>query len=117
MTEAQKRAYIIADNKLAENAGWNRELLALELQYLTNLDLEFDATVTGFESPDIDVLIQELDLDGTGDEADEIPDIDASAPPVSRLGDLWCFGEHRLLCAARPNQIHFRGFCRVRRLR
>lgn len=99
MTEAQKRAYIIADNKLAENAGWNRELLALELQYLTNLDLEFDATVTGFESPDIDVLIQELDLDGTGDEADEIPDIDASAPPVSRLGDLWCFGEHRLLCA------------------
>jgi DNA modification methylase len=99
MSEAQKRAYIIADNKLAENAGWNRELLALELQYLTNLDLEFDATVTGFDSPDIDVLIQELDLDGTGDEADEIADIDLSAPPVSRLGDLWCLGEHRLLCA------------------
>ena len=109
MTEAQKRAYIIADNKLAENAGWNRELLALELQYLTNLDLEFDATVTGFDSPDIDVLIQELDLDGTGDEADEIPDIDASAPPVSRLGDIWCFGEHRLLCADATKSDSFSG--------
>src|SRR5580692_7204873 len=47
MTEAQKRAYIIADNKLAENAGWDRELLALELQYVAELDIDFDLTVIG----------------------------------------------------------------------
>jgi DNA modification methylase len=107
MTEAQKRAYIIADNKLAENAGWDRHLLALELQFLTNLELEFDATLTGFDAPDIDLLVQDLDLDGTGDESDEIPDIDRAAPPVSRLGDLWLLGEHRLLCADATKQDSF----------
>ena len=55
MSEAQKRAYVLADNKLAENAGWDRELLALELQYLSELDLDFDLTITGFEAADIDV--------------------------------------------------------------
>ena len=60
MTEAQKRAYILADNKLAENAGWDRELLALELQGLLEMDLDFEVTVTGFEMGEIDVLIGEL---------------------------------------------------------
>src|ERR1700737_590075 len=57
MTEAQRRAYIIADNRLAENAGWDRELLALEMQYLDSLELDFDLTITGFETVDIDLLI------------------------------------------------------------
>jgi hypothetical protein len=56
MTEAQKRAHVIADNRLAENAGWDRELLGLELQYLSDLDLDFDATITGFETAEIDIL-------------------------------------------------------------
>jgi DNA modification methylase len=99
MTEAQKRAYVIADNRLAENAGWDRELLALELQYLSALDLDFDATITGFDTPEIDVLIQGIDLDGTRDRSDEVPEIDESVPPVSRVGDLWELGDHRLLCA------------------
>lgn len=99
MTEAQKRAYVIADNRVAENAGWDRELLALELQYLSDLDLNFDATITGFDTPEIDVLIQEIDLDGTSDRADEVPEIDESVPPVTRVGDLWELGDHRLLCA------------------
>ena len=99
MTEAQKRAYVIADNRLAENAGWDRELLALELQYLSNLDLEFDATITGFETPEIDILIQGIDLDGNSDRADEVPEINRSVPPVSRIGDLWKLGDHRLFCA------------------
>src|SRR5260370_20324682 len=99
MTEAQKRAYVIADNRLAENAGWDRELLALELQYLSDLDLEVDATVTGFETAGIDVLIQGIDLDGTSDQADEFPEIDESVSPVTRVGDLWKLGDHRLLCA------------------
>src|SRR5215471_19100506 len=59
MTEAQKRAYVIADNKLAENAGWDRELLGLELQYLSELELDFDVTVTGFDLAEIDILIGE----------------------------------------------------------
>ncbi len=60
MSEAEIRAYVIADNRLAENAGWDRELLGLELQYLTDLDIDFDVTVTGFELPEIDILIGEL---------------------------------------------------------
>src|SRR5260370_5369460 len=99
MTEAQKRAYVIADNRLAENAGWDRELLALELQYLSDLDLDFDATITGFETPEIDVLIQGIDLDGTSDQADEVPGIDESVPLESRLGNPWEVCDHRLLCA------------------
>ena len=59
MTEAQKRAYILADNRLAENAGWDQELLALEvLKYIAESDLDFDLTVTGFETAEIDLLDQ-----------------------------------------------------------
>src|SRR5438128_2472722 len=53
---AQKRAYLIADNKLAENAGWNSELLALEFQYLSELEIDFDSTTTGFEPAEVDLL-------------------------------------------------------------
>src|SRR5438045_9045617 len=69
MSEAEIRAYVIADNRLAENAGWDRELLGLELQYLTELDIDFDVTVTGFELLEIDVLSGELSLAGKVDEA------------------------------------------------
>src|SRR5262245_28681498 len=60
LTAAQKRAYILADNKLAENAGCDRELLALELQGLLEMDLDFEVTLTGFEMGEIDVLIGDL---------------------------------------------------------
>ena len=63
LTEAQIRAYVIADNKLAENANWNRELLALELQGLLDMELDFDITLTGFETAEIDVLIEEIGED------------------------------------------------------
>ena len=56
MSEAEIRAYVIADNRLAENAGWDRALLGLELQYLTELEIDFDVTVTGFDLPEIDLL-------------------------------------------------------------
>src|SRR3981081_4326646 len=62
LTPAQTRAYVIADNKLAENAGWDRELLTLELQELS-VELNFDVTVTGFETAEIDLLIGELNQD------------------------------------------------------
>jgi len=96
LTPAQIRAYVIADNRLAENAGWDRGLLALELQELS-VDVNFDVTVTGFETAEIDLLIGELN-ESTGDESDEVPAIDRSAPAVSRLGDLWRIGDHFLLC-------------------
>ena len=98
MTEAQKRAYVLADNKLAENAGWDRELLALELQGLFELDLDFDITITGFETAEIDLLIDGLDVAGDDDEADRVPEV-GDGPVMSRPGDLWQLGRHRLLCA------------------
>src|ERR1700682_3527664 len=96
LTPAQIRAYVIADNKLAENAGWDRELLTLELQELS-VELNFDVTVTGFETAEIDLLIEDHNQ-GTPDEADEVPEVDRAAPAVSRPGDLWCIGNHVLLC-------------------
>jgi hypothetical protein len=96
LTPAQIRAYVIADNKLAENAGWDQALLALELQELS-VHLDFDVTITGFETAEFDLLIRDLNGDSP-DEADEVPDIDRSAPAVSRPGDLWQIGDHRLLC-------------------
>jgi len=97
MSKAQKRAYILADNKLAENAGWDRETLAIELQGLLEMDLGFEITTTGFEMGEIDVLIGEL-AGVEADEADLIPDINETAAPVTQLGDLWALGTHRLLC-------------------
>jgi DNA modification methylase len=96
LSAAQIRAYVIADNKLAENAGWDRELLALELQELS-VELNFDVTVTGFETAEVDILIGELNNDAL-DEADLVAEIDRSVPAVSCLGDCWHIGDHVLLC-------------------
>jgi hypothetical protein len=98
MTEAQKRAYIVADNKLAQNAGWNRELLAAEFKYIAELDIDFDFKITGFEAAEIKVLLHgadSADLDAT---ADDISRGDKAGTPVTRVGDLWIVGEHRMLC-------------------
>lgn len=98
MSEADIRAYVIADNRLAENAGWDRELLGLEFKYLSELDLEFDVTITGFDAPEIDVLIDELSLDGDGeDPADNVPE-PIAGPTVTHPGDIWRIGPHRLIC-------------------
>ena len=96
LTPAQIRAYVIADNRIAENAGWDRELLALELQELS-VEPNFDVTITGFETGEIDFLVTELGQD-TPDEADQVPEIDRSIPAVTRRGDLWQIGNHFLHC-------------------
>lgn len=96
LSAAQVRAYVIADNKLAENAGWDRGLLALELKELS-FELDFDATLTGFETAEIDLLIGELD-DDQPDAADTVPEVDRNTPAVTRLGDLWQLGDHFLFC-------------------
>lgn len=95
LSNAQKRAYILADNKLAEKAGWDPEILKIELQHLTSLDLDFDISITGFEMPEIDVLL--TDAAKEVDPADEVPEIE-SGPAVTRLGDIWQIGSHRLIC-------------------
>ena len=96
LTPGEIRAYVIADNRLAENAGWDRKLLAIELEELS-LDLNFDVTVTGFETGEIDFLITEQN-DDEPDPVDEVPDVDRSKPAVSRLGDCWRLGDHVLVC-------------------
>jgi len=95
LSEAQKRAYIIADNKLALNAGWDEGLLRLELGYIADLDVDFDLTLTGFGAAEIDLM---LDAEAADPKADAIPEADPATPPVSRLGDLWELGPHRLYC-------------------
>jgi hypothetical protein len=97
LSEAERRAYVLADNKLALNAGWDQELLAIELQAL--LDLDFDVTLTGFSVAEVDLTLdaaREADPKGKIDALDDVPAIEG--PAVSRKGDLWLLGRHRLLC-------------------
>lgn len=96
LSEAEIRAYVIADNRLAEKAGWDDETLAIELQAL--IELDFEVELTGFDIAEIDLLIDGLDPAGTSDKGDRIPKGDSLSPPVSRTGDLWRLGRHRLLC-------------------
>jgi ParB-like chromosome segregation protein Spo0J len=96
LTPAQVRAYVIADNRLAELAGWDRKLLALELQELS-IEPDFDVAITGFEMAEADILIGELSEE-VPDEADIVPDIDRTRPAISKPGDLWRIGDHYLFC-------------------
>src|ERR1700732_3692565 len=91
LSEVQKRAYILADNKLALNAGWDDELLAQELAVLEQDG--FDPSLTGFNDAELAELLAKDQLD---QDANEIPE--PRAITVSRRGDLWWLGPHRLLC-------------------
>ncbi|MCJ2135092.1 site-specific DNA-methyltransferase [Methylobacterium sp. J-026] len=100
MTPEQKRAYVLADNKLALNAAWDDELLALELQHLMTLDLDFDVGVTGFTVAETDLLIEGLQPEEASDPRDErLPTLRTDEDRV-RPGDLWALGPHRLLCGS-----------------
>ena len=98
LSDAEKRAYILADNRLAEKAGWDRETLAIELQAL--VDLDFEVELTGFETAEIDLVLEEANeaAGASLGREDETPAYNVG-PAVSRLGDLWELGPHRLLCA------------------
>jgi DNA modification methylase len=93
MTEAQKRAYVIADNKLALNAGWDNNFLALELQDLK--DQDFDLSLLGFDDKELDALLSPEIVDGLTDE-DAVPDVPEE--PKTKLGDIYILGNHRLMC-------------------
>jgi DNA modification methylase len=93
LSEIQKRAYVIADNKLALNAGWDNEMLALEMGELT--ELGFDLDLTGFTPDEIDALTPIKVNEGLTDPDDAPP---LPETPRTRLGDIWVMGKHRLLC-------------------
>ena len=100
MTPAQKRAYVLADNKLALNASWDEQLLAEELQDLIRMDAEFDIELTGFSMPEIDSLIEGLRPEEPDDpDDDELPEI-PQGPPVSSAGDVWLLGDHLVVCGS-----------------
>lgn len=91
LTDAQRRALILADNKLALNAGWDAALLTAELQ---DLKLEgFDLTLTGFSLEDLDAMVGDLEPENDPDAAPDLP-----AEPVTKPGDVWVMGPHRLVC-------------------
>jgi DNA modification methylase len=95
LSEAQKRAYLIVDNQLALQAGWSEELLAAELAWLR--DERFDLDLVGFDAGELERLLAVADGEPGSDEAeDEVPE--PPEEPVSRPGDLWVLGNHRLLC-------------------
>ena len=90
LTETQKKAYILADNKLAENSGWDDNLVKLELKALSEAD--FDLDIIGFD-------LDEIDLEETTDT--NVDEMEVPEPPVqcvTKMGDVWILGEHRLMC-------------------
>ena len=105
LTDEQKRAFALADNRIALNAGWDPEMLALDFRELAALDLKFDLEITGFETAEIDLLIEGSSQPTRVDPSDAVPDLQASA--VSEIGDLWLLGEHRLLCADSRQRANF----------
>lgn len=96
LNEHQRRAYVLADNKLAENAGWDADLLAMELGALTAMDLDFDIEVTGFTDAEIDIHLGAAQ-NSEPDHLDDIPDTPPA--PVSQPGDFWRLGRHHISCA------------------
>ncbi|MCC0056660.1 MAG: ParB N-terminal domain-containing protein [Rhodobiaceae bacterium] len=98
LNEEQKRAYVLADNKLALNAGWDEELLAEELKALIDIDLGFDIGITGFSLPEIDGLIEAFHVEEAGDPRDDVVPEEGNCTARCRPGDIWQLGPHRLAC-------------------
>jgi hypothetical protein len=98
LTEAQAKAFTIADNRLTDTSTWDERLLAETLQELSIQDLDFTIEATGFTVGEIDLRIEGLNEEAEADPADaEVP---AQGPPVSRPGDLWVLDRHRVLCGS-----------------
>lgn len=98
MSEADKRAYVIADNRLSEKAGWDLKQLKVEFEFFSGLDFDFDPTITGFEEPEIEGLIHgggEREPKSSPDDAGIEPSFEA---PCTQPGDVWEIGPHRLIC-------------------
>lgn len=97
MSETERRAYVIADNRLAELAGWDNDLLRLELGAILELEPDFDVELTGYSGGELEALLAISDPKSS--EADEVPEPDTTSAATTVRGDMWIMGEHRLLCA------------------
>jgi DNA modification methylase len=107
LSKEQVRAYVIADNKLALNAGWQPEILAIELEQLLAIEnLDFDITVTGFEVPEIDVILGEAGQ--AAEPEDEVPPVSPDQTAVAQPGDVWLLRKHRLLCGSALDAADYR---------
>jgi hypothetical protein len=95
LSETEKRAFIIADNKLAETAVWDPDVLRSELQVFTDLNIDFDFSAIGFETAEVDIIL-ENDIDGAGDDLSTC--VSPNQQAISSVGDLWRAGQHRILC-------------------
>lgn len=96
LTESQRMAFLIADNRLTENSSWDQRMLGEQLKILSELELNFDLEAIGFEVPEIDLLIDGLNAVPEADPDDLLPAMSETAVTVS--GDLWQLGKHRVLC-------------------
>lgn len=105
LSEARKRALLLADNRIAQSAGWDRERLANELAILPDLLIDdgLDIALTGFEPAEIDALHEDF-AEEEHDEADELDPAQLTGPKVSQTGDFWQLGKHRLLCGDATRQ-------------
>jgi hypothetical protein len=104
LTPDEIRAYMLADNRIAEKAGWDDAILAIEFQHLLTLDDNFDITVTGFDIPEIDLILAPEVVSPDTADLFETPDAEA---PVTRPGDLWILGRHRILCDSALTQASY----------
>jgi hypothetical protein len=95
LTEAQVRAYVIADNRLAEKACWDKSILAIELQHLITIAGDLDVTITGFEIPEINLMIQQANGKRGQDDIVGVPE---PGQTVTKSGDVWLLGTHRIVC-------------------
>jgi len=98
LTPAQARAFSIAENRLVEAGEWDKRILGQHFQSLAAMDLDFSIEITGFETGEIDLMIEGLDLDGSAGNADDAP-TEPAAVVVSRAGDIWTLGRHHIACA------------------
>lgn len=94
LSQARQKAYMLADNRLAELASWDDQILALELQDLSSLDLDFSLDTIGFDAADLERIAETILDDGA--EEDAPPPVEAEA--ITKLGDVWLLGDHRLIC-------------------
>jgi hypothetical protein len=112
LTETQIRAYVLADNRLAEKAGWEKSILAIELQHLLTVNSDLDVTVTGFEIPEIDLILSQAAVEPDPDDTFEIAH---TGPAVTQVGDLWLMAKHRVLCDTSLEETSYKSLMNSRR--
>jgi DNA methylase/ParB-like nuclease domain len=111
LSDAQTRAFMIADNRLTENSVWDDRLLAEQFRALSVLDLGFSLEATGFEMGEIDLRIEGLNSPAQDDSADDLSKV-PPGPPVTRTGDTWTLGEHRVQCASALDAVAYAALMR-----